>query len=49
MELFGANIQVVETNKVFGEFAFLTDLISEKDFKNKYAVLQDTKGFLREL
>ena len=48
-ELFGSSIEVVESKEVFGEFAFVTDLISEKDFKEKYAQLVKAKGFLREL
>jgi homoserine dehydrogenase len=48
-ELFGSSIEVIESNEVFGEFAFVTDLISEKDFKAKYAQLVKAKGFLREL
>lgn len=48
-ELFGSSIEVVESKEVYGEFAFVTDLISEKDFKAKYAQLVKAKGFLREL
>jgi LCP family protein required for cell wall assembly len=48
-ELFGSSIEVTRSKDVFGEFAFVTDLISEKDFKAKYAQLVKAKGFLREL
>ena len=48
-ELFGSEIETVESKEVFGEFAFVTDLISEKDFKAKYSQLEKAKGFLREL
>lgn len=48
-ELFGSNIEIVESSEVFGEFAFVTDLISEKDFKTKYTKLSKAKAFLREL
>lgn len=47
--LFTEQIEVVTAKDVFGEFAFVTDLISEKDFKAKYAQLAGTKGYLREL
>ncbi|WP_026507030.1 homoserine dehydrogenase [Butyrivibrio sp. MC2013] len=48
-EIFGESVEQVTTDEVFGEFAFVTDLISEKDFRDKYEKLSVKKGFLREL
>ena len=47
MELFGTDVDVVKRNSVPGEFAFITDLISEKDFEEKLWKLDSVKGYLR--
>jgi len=49
IELFSSEIEEVSSNEVSGEFAFVTDLISERDFKEKYAMLDKAKGYIREL
>jgi len=46
-ELFGSEIDVVKRNSVSGEFAFITDLISEKDFEEKLWKLDSVKGYIR--
>lgn len=46
-ELFGSDIDVVKRNSVSGEFAFITDLISEKDFEEKLWKLDSVKGYIR--
>ena len=47
IELFGSDIDVVKRNSVSGEFAFITDLISEKDFEEKLWKLDSVKGYIR--
>lgn len=46
-ELFGSDIDVVKINSISGEFAFITDLISEKDFEEKLWKLDSVKGYIR--
>ena len=46
-ELFGSDIDVVKRNSILGEFAFITDLISEKDFEEKLWKLDSVKGYIR--
>lgn len=46
-ELFGSDIDVVKRNSISGEFAFITDLISEKDFEEKLWKLDSVKGYIR--
>ena len=46
-EIFGQNIEVIECEEVKGEFAFITDLTSEKDFEEKLWKLDSVKGYLR--
>ena len=46
-ELFGSEIDVVKRNSISGEFAFITDLISEKDFEEKLWKLDSVKGYIR--
>lgn len=46
-EVFGQNIDVIECDDVKGEFAFITDLTSEKDFEEKLWKLDSVKGYLR--
>ncbi|MBO6241481.1 MAG: homoserine dehydrogenase [Butyrivibrio sp.] len=47
LELFGTNADIVKCGSVHGEFAFITDLISEKDFEEKLWKLDSVKGYLR--
>lgn len=47
IELFGSDIDVVKRNSISGEFAFITDLISEKDFEEKLWKLDSVKGYIR--
>jgi len=46
-ELFGNKIEIIECADVMGEFAFVTDLISEKDFEEKLGKLESVKGYIR--
>ncbi len=46
-ELFGSDVDVVKRNSISGEFAFITDLISEKDFEEKLWKLDSVKGYIR--
>ena len=46
-DIFGEGIREVEGENVHGEFAFLTDNISEKDFEEKLWKLDAVKGYLR--
>ena len=46
-ELFGADVDVVKRNSIPHEFAFITDLISEKDFEEKLWKLDSVKGYIR--
>ncbi len=47
LELFGADVDVVKRNSIPHEFAFITDLISEKDFEEKLWKLDSVKGYIR--
>ncbi len=47
MDVFGHGIDVIECDEVKGEFAFITDLTSEKDFEEKLWKLDSVKGYLR--
>ena len=47
LEVFGNKIEVIEND--LGEFAFVTDLISEKHFEEKKNTLKTVKGYIREL
>ncbi|WP_034466940.1 homoserine dehydrogenase [Butyrivibrio proteoclasticus] len=46
-ELFGQDIDVVKRNSVHSEFAFVTDLVSEKDFEEKLWKFDSVKGYIR--
>lgn len=46
-ELFGQDIDVVKRNSIHSEFAFVTDLISEKDFEEKLWKFNSVKGYIR--
>ena len=46
-EVFGNDVEVVKRNSIHGEFAFITDLISEKDFEERLGKLSGVKGYLR--
>ncbi len=46
-EVFGANVEDVKRNSISNEFAFITDLISEKDFEEKLWKMDSVKGYLR--
>ncbi len=47
MEVFGTGVEVVKRNSISNEFAFITDLISEKDFDEKLWKMDSVKGYLR--
>ncbi|MBP3198726.1 MAG: homoserine dehydrogenase, partial [Butyrivibrio sp.] len=46
-EIFGSKIEVIEGENVHGEFAFVTDMISEKDFEDRINKLDSVKGYIR--
>lgn len=46
-EIFGSKIEVIEGENVHGEFAFVTDMISEKDFEDRINKLESVKGYIR--
>ena len=46
-EVFGNDVEVVKRNSIPGEFAFITDLISEKDFEERLWKMDSVKGYLR--
>ena len=46
-DIFGSDVEVVKRNSIPGEFAFITDLISEKDFEEKLWKLDSVKGYIR--
>ncbi|WP_026667195.1 homoserine dehydrogenase [Butyrivibrio sp. AE2005] len=46
-ELFGNKIEIIKSEEVKGEFAFVTDLISEKDFEEKLWKFDSVKGYIR--
>ena len=48
-EAFGDEIEIITSEKINGEFAFVTDLISEKHFHEAYGKITKTKGYLRLL
>ena len=48
-EAFGDEVENVTSEKISGEFAFVTDLISEKHFYEAYRKIAKTKGYLRLL
>ena len=48
-EAFGDEIEIITSEKINGEFAFVTDLISEKHFYEAYRKITKTKGYLRLL
>lgn len=47
MEIFGSKVEEVRGTNVHGEYAFMTDYISEKDFEEKLWKLDSVKGYLR--
>ncbi|MCH4191888.1 MAG: homoserine dehydrogenase [Butyrivibrio sp.] len=49
LEAFGDGIEHITSDEVAGEFAFVTDLISEKHFHEAYQKLDRAKGYLRLL
>lgn len=46
-EIFGHKIETVEDANVHGEYAFVTDMISEKDFEERLWKLDSVKGYIR--
>lgn len=46
-EVFGNEVEVVKRNSIPEEFAFITDLISEKDFEDRLWKMDSVKGYLR--
>lgn len=46
-ELFGRKVEPVEGAAVHGEYAFVTDMISEKDFEERISKLEGVKGCIR--
>ena len=46
-DIFGSDVEVVKRNSIPGEFAFITDLISEKDFEEKLWKPDSVKGYIR--
>ena len=46
-EIFGNKIEIIEGENVHGEFAFVTDMISEKDFEERLWKLDSVKGYIR--
>ncbi len=46
-EIFGSKIEVVEGGEENREFAFVTDMISEKDFEERLWKLDCVKGYIR--
>ncbi len=46
-EVFGNEVEVVKRNSIPEEFAFITDLISEKDFEERLWKMDSVKGYLR--
>ena len=47
LNVFGANVEEVSGENVHGEFAFITDDTSEKDFEEKLWKMDSVKGYLR--
>jgi homoserine dehydrogenase len=46
-EIFGSKIEVIDGGDANGEFAFVTDMISEKDFEERIWKLDSVKGYIR--
>ena len=46
-EIFGNKIEIIEGKNIHGEFAFVTDMISEKDFEERLWKLDSVKGYIR--
>ena len=46
-EIFGSKIEVVDGGEANHEFAFVTDMISEKDFEERLWKLDSVKGYIR--
>ena len=46
-EIFGSKIEVIDGGDKNGEFAFVTDMISEKDFEERLWKLDSVKGYIR--
>ena len=46
-EIFGSKIEVVDGGEENHEFAFVTDMISEKDFEERLWKLDSVKGYIR--
>ena len=49
MDAFGDEVEIVTSDEITGEFAFVTDLISEKHFYEAYRKITKTKRYLRLL
>ncbi|WP_034443997.1 homoserine dehydrogenase [Butyrivibrio sp. AE2032] len=47
LEIFGSNIEEVTAEGVHGEFAFVTNNLSEKDFEEKVWKMDSVKGYIR--
>ncbi len=47
LEVFGGNIEEVTDANVHGEFAFCTDMISERDFEDRLWKMDSVKGYIR--
>ncbi len=46
-EIFGSKIEVVDGGEANHEFAFVTDMISEKDFEERLWKMDSVKGYIR--
>ena len=46
-EIFGHKIELIDGAEKNGEFAFVTDMISEKDFEERLWKLDSVKGYIR--
>ena len=46
-EIFGSKIEVIDGGEANHEFAFVTDMISEKDFEERIWKLDSVKGYIR--
>ncbi|MCR5669818.1 MAG: homoserine dehydrogenase [Butyrivibrio sp.] len=47
VEIFGSGIEEVTDANVHGEFAFCTDMLSERDFEEKLWKMDSVKGYIR--
>ena len=47
LDVFGNDVEVVKRNSIPEEFAFVTDLLSEKDFEERLWKMDSVKGYIR--